>query len=113
MQEETMEMSDMAEAVRIVGDGWTLLILWSALQGVTRFDSFQKNLGMARNILSNRLSRLVEAGLLEKRPIHTGARRLEYRLTNSGRALEPVLERLEAWGAEMRQSGTTRFSLRH
>ena len=112
MQEETMEMSAMAGAVRIVGDGWTLLILWAALQGITRFDSFQKRLGMARNILSNRLSRLVEAGLLEKRPIHSGARRLEYRLTQRGRALAPVLEGLEAWGAEIKQNGSGRFSLR-
>lgn len=104
MREETMEMTAMTEAVRVVGDGWTLLILWSALQGVTRFDSFQKRLGLARNILSNRLSRLVEAGLLEKRPIHTGARRLEYRLTARGKALQPVLAGLESWGESIRDA---------
>jgi len=103
MQEETMEMTAISEAVRVVGDGWTLLILWSALQGVTRFDTFQKRLGLARNILSNRLSRLVESGLLEKRPIHSGARRLEYRLTQRGKALAPVIDELETWGATLRE----------
>jgi len=90
----------MSETVKLIGDAWTLLILWSAMRGVTRFDCFQRRLGLARNILSNRLGRLVAAGLMEKRPVHPGARRMEYRLTARGRALGPVLKHVEAWGRE-------------
>ncbi len=88
----------MKSAVRPIGDSWSLLIVWSALQGTTRFDSFQSRLGVARNILSNRLSKLVEEGILVKRPVHSGARRLEYRVTGKGEALRPALELIEGWG---------------
>lgn len=101
MDREQTEMAPMSEAVRLVGDGWTLLILWAALHGITRFDTFQRRLGMARNILSNRLSRLVDSGIMEKQPVHAGARRLEYRLTERGRALTPVLNGIEGWGRRM------------
>ena len=85
-------------AVRQVGDGWSLLILWEALNGTTRFDNFQIRLGVARNILSNRLAKLVDDGLLVKRPVRPGARRLEYRLTAHAEALRPVLELMDRWG---------------
>ncbi|MEM6934334.1 MAG: helix-turn-helix domain-containing protein [Pseudomonadota bacterium] len=98
-QEEIAVMSD---AVRKIGDGWTLLIVWAACRGVTRFDMFQRRLGVARNILSNRLGRLVDEGILEKQPVHSGARRLEYRITPKGEALRPVLEWIEDWGATAR-----------
>ena len=75
-----------------------MLILWEALQGTTRFDNFQGLLGVARNILSNRLAKLVDEGILVKRPIHSGARRLEYRVTEKGEALRPALELIEGWG---------------
>ncbi|MEM9146816.1 MAG: helix-turn-helix domain-containing protein [Pseudomonadota bacterium] len=96
------DMTAMSEAVRMVGDGWTLLILWAALHGITRFDTFQRRLGMARNILSNRLARLVDEGIMEKRPVQPGARRLEYRLTDRGKALSPVVEGFERWGMTAR-----------
>ena len=92
------DMSAIAAAVRMVGDGWTLLIIWAAFHGITRFDSFQRKLGMARNILSNRLARLVDEGIMEKRPVQPGGRRLEYRLTERGNALRIMLEDMEAWG---------------
>jgi DNA-binding HxlR family transcriptional regulator len=85
-------------AVRQIGDSWSMLIVWSALQGTTRFDNFQSQLGVARNILSNRLSKLVDEGILVKRPVHSGARRLEYRVTGKGEALRPALELIEGWG---------------
>lgn len=88
----------MADAVRKIGDGWTLLIVWAACHGVTRFDVFQKRLGIARNILSNRLGRLVDEGILEKRPVQFGGRRQEYCVTSKGEALRPVLDWIEAWG---------------
>lgn len=87
----------MIATLRDVGDGWSLLIIWAALQGVTRFDAFQSRLGVARNILSNRLTRLVEEGLLEKTPVREGARRLEYRLTEKGHALSGALDELGRW----------------
>ena len=93
-----IERNGMDSAVRQIGDSWSLLIVWAALQGTTRFDNFQNSLGVARNILSNRLSRLVDEGILIKRPVHTGARRLEYRVTGKGETLRPVLELMSSWG---------------
>lgn len=89
----------LVHAVNEVGDGWMLLILWTASNGVTRFDDFQRELGVARNILAERLRKLVENGLMEKRPIAEGARRMEYRLTSKGEALETTLQTLYDWGA--------------
>lgn len=103
MEQDGREFATMADAVRRIGDGWTLMIIWAALQGETRFDSFQRRLGVARNILSNRLGRLVDEGILEKRPVREGARRLEYRITPRGEALRPILSHIEAWGAESRK----------
>ena len=93
-----IESSGMDSAVRQIGDSWSLLIVWSALHGTTRFDDFQSRLGIARKTLSNRLSKLVETGILVKRPTHFGARRLEYRMTYRGEALRPALELIEGWG---------------
>jgi DNA-binding HxlR family transcriptional regulator len=88
----------MGDAVRQIGDGWSLLIVWAALHGTTRFDDFCTRLGVARNILSTRLAKLIEDGILERRPLHSEARRQEYRLTDKGEALRPALELIEAWG---------------
>jgi DNA-binding HxlR family transcriptional regulator len=93
-----IQSGGMDSAVRQIGDSWSLLIVWSALQGTTRFDNFQSSLGVARNILSNRLTKLVNEGILVKRPVHSGARRLEYRVTGKGEALRPALELIEGWG---------------
>ncbi len=106
MLQDQDDMTSMSEAVRMVGDGWTLFILWAALHGVTRFDTFQRRLGMARNILSNRLARLVDEGIMVKTPVQPGARRLEYRLTEAGRALAPVVEGFEDWGRKIRGADT-------
>lgn len=88
----------LVRAVNEVGDGWMLLILWASCQGISRFDDFQRELGVARNILAERLRKLVDTGLMEKRPISEGARRMEYRLTSKGAALEDTLHELYAWG---------------
>ena len=100
MTEGNDQIEVMTSAVRKIGDSWTLLIIWAACQGVTRFDTFQRKLGVARNILSNRLGRLVDNGILEKCPVHTGARRQEYRITEKGEALRPLLTSIERWGAK-------------
>ena len=105
------DISIMTEAVRQIGDSWTLLIVWAAFRGISRFDNFQRQLGVARNILSNRLARLVDQGILEKRPVHAGARRLEYRVTPKGEALRPVVDWIEQWSANnraQRRTGTLR-----
>ncbi len=86
-------------AVEAVGDRWVLLILRNATLGTRRFDEFRAELGIADNVLSNRLSRLVEGGLLTKVPYRDGGRtRQEYRLTEAGADLLPVLNALAQWG---------------
>lgn len=81
-----------------VGDGWTFLILRDASHGLTRFDQFEKSLGVAPNILTKRLAALVENGLLEKRAYSTRPPRYEYLLTDLGRDFGPVLMAMLAYG---------------
>ncbi len=81
-----------------VGEGWTIMILRDAARGLTRFDQFQKSLGIAPNILSRRLRCLVEAGLLEKSRYSEHPPRDAYLLTERGRDFRPVLWALLAWG---------------
>ncbi len=87
-----------ARSLDLVGEWWSILILRDAFRGVRRFDDFQASLGIARNLLSRRLKRLVEAGLLETRPYSDRPPRHEYRLTDKGRDLYPVLMGLLDWG---------------
>jgi DNA-binding HxlR family transcriptional regulator len=87
-----------ARSIDVVGEWWTILILRDAFRGMRRFDEFQASLGIARNLLSRRLKRLVDAGVLEKRPYSTRPLRHEYRLTPKGRDLHPVLMILMDWG---------------
>lgn len=97
---KTSEAGDrsLSSAVEQIGDAWMILILWTSFEGTTRFDDYQKRLGVARNILSNRLRRLVELEILEKRPVREGARRLEYRVTAKGEELRGPLAELRRWG---------------
>jgi len=81
-----------------VGDHWTLLILRDAAQGLTRFDQFEKSLGVAPNILTKRLAGLVENKLLEKRAYSERPPRYEYRLTELGRDFGSVLTAMLAFG---------------
>jgi DNA-binding HxlR family transcriptional regulator len=95
----TMPPCPIGRAVELVGDRWTLLIIRSAMHGVARFDEFRAVLGIADNVLSNRLSRLVEDGLLVRVPYRTNGRtRQEYRLTPAGADFSPVLRALANWG---------------
>ena len=87
-----------ARSLDWVGNGWSMLILRDAFQGLTRFDQFQKSLEIAPNILSRRLNSLVEAGLLERRRYRAHPPRYEYLLTERGRDFRPVLWSLLAWG---------------
>jgi DNA-binding HxlR family transcriptional regulator len=87
-----------ARALELVGEWWTMLILREAFLGTRRFQDFQRNLGIARNILSARLKKLVTRGLLQRSAAADGGRRLEYHLTEKGRAFFPVLMALMQWG---------------
>lgn len=87
-----------ARTVDLLGDGWTLLVLRELFYGETRFDGFTKTLGIARNTLTDRLRRLVDAGLLERRPYQSDPVRHDYLLTDKGRDFFGVLATLNAWG---------------
>ena len=100
--------SGMESAARQIGDSWSLLIVWAALQGTTRFDDFQNHLGVSSNILTSRLSKLVVEGILVKLPVHSGARRQEYRVTGKGEALRPALDLMEGWGNSTSTTGVKR-----
>src|SRR5580693_7554933 len=83
-----MECS-VAQCLEVVGD---------AFLGVTRFDAFQERLGISRNILQHRLTRLVDAGVLRREPYSEHPLRYDYRLTDKGRDLWPVLTTMRQWG---------------
>lgn len=87
-----------AQALDVVGDWWTLLIVRDAARGVRRFDEMQRELGVSRKVLSERLKLLVEADVVTRVPYQDRPVRHEYRLTPRGRALLPVLVALQDWG---------------
>jgi DNA-binding HxlR family transcriptional regulator len=87
-----------AQCLEVVGDWWTPLIIRDVFIGVRRFDEFQQRLGISRNILIQRLTSLVDHGILEKRPYSEHPPRYEYRLTEKGRDLWPVLVAMRQWG---------------
>src|SRR6266516_3217027 len=86
-----------ARALDVVGEWWTLLIVRDALRGTRRFDEFQASLGMARSVLTSRLRRLTDNGILERRAYSQRPPRYEYHLTEKGRALFPVVTTLLEW----------------
>jgi DNA-binding HxlR family transcriptional regulator len=87
-----------AQCLEVVGEWWSLLILRDAFLGVTRFDDFQERLGISRNVLNERLAHLVEAGVLVKVPYSEHPPRHDYRLTDKGRDLWPVITTMRQWG---------------
>ncbi len=87
-----------ARAVSVIGDRWTMLVLRDLFQGVRRFEDFEKRLGIARPVLSQRLKKLVEEGVLDRVRYEERPARYEYRLTDKGRDLYPVIISLTAWG---------------
>lgn len=87
-----------ARSLERVGEWWSILILRDALQGLTRFDQFQKSLDIAPNMLTRRLNALVASGLLERRRYNERPPRYEYVLTERGRDFRPVLLTLLTWG---------------
>ncbi len=87
-----------AGALEIIGDRWTILILRDAFRGIRRFDHFHRDLGVARNLLADRLAKLVDHEILEKVPYQERPTRCEYRLTPKGFDLSPSLVALMRWG---------------
>jgi len=92
------------DALDTIGERWSFLILRGALFGMHHFEDFQSSLGIARNILSNRLSRLVERGILDRQVMPCDKRKVEYRLTEKGAALAPVMLALRQWADKWESS---------
>ena len=88
----------MARTLEVVGDRWSLLVVREAFLGARRFDQMQRQTGAPRDILSARLKKLVEHGVLERRPYQEHPPRFEYHLTDAGRDLYPVITALRQWG---------------
>lgn len=89
-----------ARPLDAIGDWWSLLIVRDAFDGLRRFGEFQKNLGLAKNILAARLRNLVAHGILETVPASDGSAYQEYVLTEKGRGLFPLLVALRQWGED-------------
>lgn len=100
MKRTSMEgtMCPVARSLDVMGDWWSLLIVRDAHAGLRRFGEFQKSLGVAKNILSQRLRHLVSHGILEVRPASDGSAWQEYVLTQKGQGLFPILVALGQWG---------------
>jgi DNA-binding HxlR family transcriptional regulator len=96
---ETQNCS-IARALEVLGDRWTMLVIRDAFLGVRRFEDFQRDLEVARNVLTDRLGRLVEEGVLERVRYQERPERFEYRLTAKGLDLWPVTMALLRWGDE-------------
>jgi len=102
-----------ASTLEIIGERWTILILRDIFLGKRRFEDIQRDLGVARNILQARLERLVEYGILVKRPYQDRPVRHEYRLTEKGADLWPVLVSLLKWGDRHAIAGERPIILQH
>jgi DNA-binding HxlR family transcriptional regulator len=92
------QICSIARSLEIVGEWWTLLIVREAFFATERFSDFEANLGIAKNVLSDRLNKLVEAGILDRTPVPGRGNPVTYRLTEQGRDLLPVLIALMQWG---------------
>jgi DNA-binding HxlR family transcriptional regulator len=102
-----------ADALAVVGERWSLLVLREATLGVRRFDQFARNTGASRDILAARLKTLVAAGVLRREQYSDHPPRHEYVLTESGRALRPVLMALMEWGSTYATEGDPPTAWRH
>jgi DNA-binding HxlR family transcriptional regulator len=98
------ELSDqpcsVARSVAVIGDRWTLMLLRDCFLGIRRFEDFERRLGISRSIVAERLKRLVEEGVLRREAYQDRPLRYEYRLTDKGLALHPVIMAIVHWGDE-------------
>lgn len=112
-----------AQAMSVIGDTWSMLILRDALRGASKFDEFQRATGASRAIVADRLSHLVEHGVFERSQYEDHPPRFEYRLTKRGHDLQPVLMMLSHWsekhlgkspaGKQLRLSGRRHTTCNH
>ena len=102
-----------AQTLEVVGEWWTMLIIRDAFLGVTRFDDFQGRLGISRNILTQRLNRLVEHEILKRVQYCDHPPRSEYRLTAKGRDLWVVVTAMRQWGDTWAAPGGPPLEIRH
>lgn len=107
LKENLRELADCAlpAALEAMGEKWSFLILRASFNGLHHFEEFQSTLGIARNILANRLGRLVDHDILSREAMADDRRKVEYRLTEKGAALLPAMLALRQWG-EKWESGT-------
>ena len=101
------------QSLEVVGEWWSLLIIRDAFMGVTRFDEFQERLGIARNVLNQRLSHLVDEGVFERVAYSEHPPRFDYVLTEQGRDLWPVVVALRQWGDRWRAPDGPPLQLAH
>jgi DNA-binding HxlR family transcriptional regulator len=102
-----------AGTLELIGERWTLLVIRDAFVGVRRFDDFQRSLGVARNVLQTRLTKLVDAGILRRERYQQRPDRYEYRLTARGVDLWPILVSLMHWGNSHLFEGAEPVILEH
>jgi DNA-binding HxlR family transcriptional regulator len=109
----TPRVCSIARTLELVGERWALLALREVFLGVRRFDAIQRNTGAPRDVLSARLRKLLSAGLLERRQYQERPDRYEYRLTEAGRDLLPVLLTLMDWGDKHLADGEPPYTYGH
>ncbi len=97
---EAFEGCALPAALEAMGERWSFLILRASFNGIVYFEDFQSTLGIARNILSNRLARLVAKDIMSREPVPSDKRRVAYRLTDKGLGLVPVMIALRQWGEQ-------------
>ena len=107
---EKLDECSLPAALEAVGERWSFLILRAAFNGLQHFEEFQSELGIARNILANRLAKLVQYGILERQPMPDDRRKIQYCLTEKGGALLPTMIALRQWG-ERWETGVPAFPI--
>jgi DNA-binding HxlR family transcriptional regulator len=107
------EVCSIARSLEVIGDRWTLLIVRDLVLGLSRFDEFLESLGVASNVLTERLNRLVDEGIAERVRYNERPERFEYRLTAKGRELGLVLLALMQWGDRHISKKPPRIARRH
>lgn len=110
---ERVRPCSVARTLQVIGDRWSFLLIREMFFGVRRFDEFQANLGIASNILTDRLQRLGESGVIEKRLYQTRPERYEYRFTAKGRDLYASMIVMMHWGDKWLSNGRLPLILRH
>ena len=110
---EANEHDSITAALEVIGDRWSLLVLRGVFRGLHRFGELRDDLGIASNLLTDRLNRLVDHGVLERVQYQDRPLRFEYRLSEAGRGLSPVLIAIMQWGDEYRRNDAAPTTLVH